>query len=213
LNRAFLFFLIILFVSLSAPNSSVAQNFLFKEPRDGKFKIKQEDYLDFTNAQHFALTGMLSVGFHKVLRERDIRHPKLMAAALATGVGLMKEYEDGYREGVGLLDILFNEIGILTFLYLSDVTHYTVTFKQVIMGQDDYGAGIRFFRTSEFSPLNASIGTYTIFDNRQRTWGGMDVHFSVMERVELHLGASLVNFAEPNDLDFHPNFGFALRLF
>lgn len=213
MNKAFTLFLIIFAVSIAAPNSSKAQNFLFKEPRDGRFKFKQVDNYDFTNVQHFTGTGMLAVGFHKLLRNQGVRYPKIWAALFATGVGLLKEYEDGYREGFGMKDVMANELGIASFLFLSDITHYTVTFKQVVMGPDDYGAGIRFFRTSDFSPLNTSFGIYTIFDNRQRTWVGVDIHLGVFEKAEVHVGASMINLDNANFFEFRPNFGFALRLF
>lgn len=213
MNRTVLFLVIILGVSIFAPNSSKAQNFLFKHPRDNTFKIKQVDNYDFTNAQHFTGSGILSVGFHKFLHNQGVRHAKVWASLLATGVGLLKEYEDGYREGWGMKDVVFNELGIVTFLFLSDVTHYTVTFKQVIIGPDNYGAGIRFFRTSDFSALNSSLGIYTILDNRQRTWVGVDMHFGVFEKMEAHVGASMINLDNANIYEFRPNFGFALRLF
>ena len=198
---------------LFSKSELTAQNFLFKEPRQGGFKIKKNERFDFTNAQHFTGSGILAVGTHKIFRDAGIKHNKICAALFATTIGLLKELEDGYRDGWGMKDVVFNELGIFTFLLLSDYTHYTLTFKQVISGPNDYGAGIRFFRTSEFTPLNASLGIYVVYDNKKDTWVGVDSHFRLLGRAELHLSVSAINLNNANLLYLRPNLGFGFRLF
>jgi len=190
-----------------------SQNFLFKEPRHGGFKIKKDDNFDFTNAQHFLGTGVLVVGLYKGIRATRQSHPKLTAALLATTIGLLKELEDGYREGVGVKDIIFNELGMFTFLFLADYTHYTLTLKQMVITPDEYGIGIRFFRTSDFTPFKASLGFYAIRDNHDRSWAGADTHFKLHRNLEFHFGASLVDLAQANRFQFRPNIGLAFRFF
>ncbi|MFQ5650454.1 MAG: hypothetical protein ACE5IY_10980 [bacterium] len=202
----------VLFFLAMLISNAPAQNFLFKQPRRGGFKFKQHDEFDFTNAQHFTGSGILAVGFYRLLQHTHIRKPKVMASLLATGVGLLKELEDGYREGWGMKDVLFNELGIMTFLILNEYTRFTLTLKQVIISPDDYGAGIRFFRSADLTPLNASFGVYLIHTNNRETWVGLDSHFSLIEKLEFHVGSSMINLGYANRFHFRPNVGFGIRL-
>ncbi len=189
------------------------QNFLFKFPRTGGFKFKQNDRFDFSNTQHFAASGVLAVGFYDVLRNAKVGHPRAWAVAITTVVGLLKELEDGYREGWGMKDVMFNELGIATFLLLQGSTRYTLTLKDFVRGPNDYGLGIRFFRSADFTPLKASLGLYLMRDNRNRSWFGVDSHFVLHKRAEVHIGSSMVNLADPNRFNFRLNVGIGLRLF
>lgn len=190
-----------------------AQNFLFKFPRQGGFKFKHDDSFDFTNAQHFAASGMVAVGIYDLIHGTSIRKPKVMAGIMATMIGLLKEFEDGYREGWDPKDVMFNEIGIATFLLFNQYTHFTLTMEQVFTGTEDYGAALRFFRTSDFTPWKASLGFYLLYNNHREKWMGMDLHFSVLQKLEVHAGVSAVNLAYANVFEFRPNLGFGIRLF
>ncbi len=205
---------LLVFLFMAAFSTSVsAQNFIFKHPRQGGFKLKEDDRFDFTNAQHFTGSGILAVGLYDLLRDSDVRSPKIMAGLLASGIGLLKEFEDGYREGWGMKDVIFNELGIITFLFVNQHTKFTLTLKQVITAPDDYGAGIRFFRSAEFSPLNTSLGIYVIYNNYSQMWVGVDSHFGLGQGFEFHAGISMINLDEANTFQFRPNFGLAVRLF
>ncbi len=202
-----------LFLIVGSNSTAKAQNFLFKHPRQGEFKLKKNDRFDFSNTQHFSGSGMLAIAYYDLLKKTHVGHPKLMAAVLATGTGLLKELEDGYREGWGMKDVLSNEIGIVAFLLLDNYTNYTLTLKQVISGPNDYGVGLRFFRTADFTMLKASLGVYMAYNNRRETWVGLDSNFKIYQNLEFNLGASMVNLSNPNKFYFKPNFGFGIILF
>ncbi len=205
--------LVCLLFCLGQSSTVFAQNFLFKHPRGGGFKVKKHDELDFTNAQHFVGSGVLAVGLYKVAKNSNFKHPKVVAGVMATVVGLLKELEDGYREGWGMKDVIFNEIGIVGALVTSSAMHYTVTIKHVVMGPYDYGIGIRFFRTTDFTSLMASLGIYVIRDNHQRSWVGMDTHFLLTKSAELHFGVSMIDLDDANRFHFRPNLGIGFRLY
>jgi len=204
---------LVLFFGMWIPTTASAQYFLFKQPRHGGFKIKPNDQFDFSNIQHFTGSGILATGFYHILQDRGMAHPKLLAGLLATGVGLLKEFEDGYREGFGMKDVLSNEFGIATFLLANKLTHFTVTVKQVISGPNDYGLGLRFFRTGEISPLKTTFGVYVVRDNHADTWVGLDSDVGLDKRLELHFGVSLLKLENSNFTSISPTFGFAYRLF
>ncbi len=202
-----------LLFALVGRSDVLAQDFLFKAPRQGGFKFKKNDKFDFSNTQHFSGSGVVAIGFYMALKNTSVRYPKAMAGIMASMVGLLKELEDGYRDGWGNKDVLFNELGILTFLLLSDYAHYTLTFKQIVAGPDDYSVGVRFFRTSDFTPLRASFGFYVEYDNHHETWVGIDSHFALFGRAEGHVGVSLANLRNANELHWRPNFGLGFRIF
>ncbi len=186
-----------------------AQNFLFKEPRSGGFKIRQNDALDFTNSQHFVGSGILALALHQAIRNTEVKHPKVLAGILASGIGLLKEYEDGYREGWGTYDYVFNQLGIISFLLASELTHFTVTVDQVLNSGRDIGVGLRFFATDTFSPLNASFGVYVMRNLSRETWVGLDTHMELLDHAELHFGMSMINLSEAGRRQMRLNIGLA----
>lgn len=210
LNNKFIVILSIVAMSVCAGNAR-SQNFIFKYPRTGGFKVKDRDKFDFSNAQHYTGSGILAVGFYKLLADTPIKHEKLVAGLAACLVGLAKEIEDGYREGFGEKDLLFNQLGIISFLFLSELTHYTLTLKYIVGGDQDYGLGLRFFRTNDFSPLKISLGLYAIRDVNGKSWVGMDSHFNLHKNAEIHMGASAVDINDANAFHFRPNIGLAFR--
>ncbi len=200
------------FLVLSS-STAEAQYFLFKQKRRGGFKVKPHDELDFSNAQHFTGSGMVAVGFYRIFRNTNMKYPKLFAGLMASGVGLLKEVEDGYREGFGVKDVIFNELGITAFLLSSNLTHFTLAIKQVVTTSDDYGVGVRFFRTTEFLPLQASFGLYTIRNNHEETWVGIDSSIHLYKELQLSFGMSMIKLETSNFAEFRPNFGLAYQIF
>ncbi len=192
---------------------SEVQGQLFDSPRRGGFKFIKNDNFDITNAQHFVGSGIVAVGFYKLFKPLSMSHPKVAAGLVTSFLGLLKEYEDGHREGFGKKDAIFNQIGIVTFLLLSEYSNYTLTYEQIISSPNNLGLGIRFFRTADFTPLKTSIGLFIYYDNYDDTWLGVDTHLLLLSRTELHIGLSIVKLADPNHAYIRPNIGVGFKLF
>jgi hypothetical protein len=175
--------------------------------------MDKNDKLDFSHAAHFAGSGVLAVGFYKFFQSWNIKHPKVWAGVFASSLGLLKEWEDGYREGWGIYDSIFNQLGIVTFLLLSEYTHFTVTYEQVLLKPNNFGVGLRFFRTSEFKPLNTSFGFYTYISKNQEVRMGLDTHLLRLSRLELHFGVTFIGLRDANMLDIRPDVGLGFKLF
>ena len=193
-----------------------AQYFLFGEPRHGGFKVSNNNELDFSNFQHFVGSGILAVGFYKLLTHNEVKSSKsdmIKAGLLASGLGLLKEFEDGFREGWGRNDAIFNQLGILTFLILNRYSHYTFTPEYTLFGNSNYGLGVRFFRSPEISPLKASLGLFATYYNFRKGIIGVDLHFSLNDKIELHLGISLLTLENSNQYHVRPNIGVGFPLF
>ena len=205
-------FTICLILMLFTVSETRAQFHLFDEPRKGGFKILENDNFDITNTQHFAGSGLLALGFYKIFQTRESKQAKLKAALLASSLGLLKELEDGFREGFGIKDTIFNELGIITFLLLSDYSHFTLTFEQLFLSSKDFGLGLRFFRTSEFNLLNGSLGFFVYYSNYKKAWLGVNSHFVLKDKIELHLGLALFNIESANQLNVRPSVGIAFKL-
>jgi len=202
-------------VFLSAGLSPVkAQKYLFSEPRHGGFKFVGDDRFDVTNGMHFFGNGMLAVGFYKFFKADGSPHPKLNAALVASALGLLKEFEDGYREGWGIKDSIFNQLGILSFLLLGDHLHFTATFEQALSTSENYSLGLRYFKTSEFTPLNTSLGLFAHYNTRNVIEFGTDMHFFLFARTELHLGLALATMkGDAIKMAQQPNVGLGFKLF
>ncbi|MFQ5676317.1 MAG: hypothetical protein ACE5G1_10505 [bacterium] len=199
---------------MSSQTPIKAQKYLFSEPRHGGFKFKSHDPFDITNTLHFSGTGMLAYGFYKLLRLKGTKHSKLKAGLLASGLGFLKEFEDGYREGWGHKDVMFNELGIISYLLLSDYLHFTATFEQVISSDRNYGIGIRYFKTSEVTPLNASVGLFYLYTTQKESELGVDLHFFLLAKSQLHLGFAFVQFKDAAVFAVgRPNLGIGFKLF
>jgi hypothetical protein len=199
---------------LAALNTDLcAQNFLFKHPRQGGFKFVQHDGADVTNLEHFAGSGILAIGAYNVYGRMGWRHAKLKAGLTACAIGLLKEFEDGYREGWGRMDTFANQVGIVTFLLLSDYAHFTLGIEQLFQGIDDYGLGVRFFRFAQLTPLKASFGFFALYNAHRQPWVGVDTHFLLLGRSEVHMGFSMINLQSANRLNVKPNIGISFFLF
>lgn len=191
-----------------------AQKYLFGEPRQGSFKFVNDDRFDVTNGMHFSGSGMLAVGFYKFFKADGSQHPKLNAAVIACALGLLKEFEDGYREGWGIKDSIFNQLGILSFLLLGDHLHFTATFEQALSTSENYSLGVRYFKTSEFTPLNTSLGLFAHYNTRKVTEFGADMHFFLFGKTELHLGLTLATMkGDAVKMVQRPNVGLGFKLF
>jgi len=200
-------------IGLLISTSAFGQNVLFKHPRSGGFKVIKNDVYDFSNAQHFTGSGVLAVGFHKILQKKSVSNAKFKAGVLASIVGALKELEDGYRGGFGLKDLAFNHLGIIGFLYSSDFWQYTLSLKQVIVNDQSYGAGLRFFKTADFLPVNSSFGLYWVRDTRKIDWLGVDFSLAARRGVGVQFGVSFVQAQNANKFYFRPNVGLAVELF
>ena len=191
-----------------------AQKYLFGEPRQGSFKFVNDDRFDVTNGMHFSGSGMLAVGFYKFFKADGSPHPKLNAAVIACALGLLKEFEDGYREGWGIKDSIFNQLGILSFLLLGDHLHFTATLEQALSTAENYSFGVRYLRTSEFTPLNTSLGLFAHYNTRKVTEFGADMHFPLFGKTELHLGLTLATMkGDAVKIVQRPNVGLGFKLF
>lgn len=193
-------------------SSAHAQYFLFKHPRHGGFKFVPHDRYDFSNWQHFTGSGMLAVGFFKLFRKKNIRHAKVKAALLASTLGLLKEFEDGYREGWGVHDTIFNQLGIVSFLLLQNYTGFTLTVMPVMASAHDVGFGVRFFRSREIPFVRTSFGVFLNYNNNRRTWVGLDAHIRVHGRTSVRFGASMIKLQDANRFQFRPNIGLGFQL-
>ncbi|HEX9653881.1 MAG TPA: hypothetical protein VGA99_09225 [bacterium] len=193
--------------------NAFGQNYLFDEPRQGGFKFIPNDHLDITHAMHYTGSGMLARGFYNLYQSRGMKHPKLWAGLTACSIGLLKEYEDAYRTGWGRIDTIFNQLGIISFLMLKDYTRYSITVEEVVTADRQFGVGIRFFRSEQFSPLRASVGLFGYYDTHNDVWFGIDSHFWLIGRTELHTGITLFKLQEPNRPHVQPTAGFAFRLY
>ena len=94
---------------------------VFEEPRHEGFKIKPipHDAPDNTSIQHFVGSIVLSMGLSYLFKECGVKHYKTAGFLTAFGIGFLKEYEDGYREGFSRMDLLFDVYGsgLGAFLY------------------------------------------------------------------------------------------------
>ncbi|TDI93120.1 MAG: hypothetical protein E2O77_03585 [Caldithrix sp.] len=191
-----------------------AQKYLFGEPRHGGFKFVSDDRFDVTSGMHFSGSGVLAVGFYKFFKADGSPHPKLNAAVIACALGLLKEFEDGYREGWGIKDSIFNQLGILSFLLLGDHLHFTATLEQALSTAENYSFGGRYLRTSEFTPLNTSLGLFAHYNTRKVTEFGADMHFPLFGKTELHLGLTLATMkGDAVKIVQRPNVGLGFKLF
>jgi len=211
MRTKWIFLSLLFFVSIYSEAS--AQNFLFKHPRHGGFKFIKNDRYDFSNWQHFTGSGIMAVGLLRVFREKNIRHAKLKAGLLASTIGLLKELEDGYREGWGMHDAIFNQLGIVSFLLLNNYTKFTLTVMPVVASTEDFGFGLRFFQTKELPVVRTSFGVFIEYNQARRTWVGLDSHIRLYGRASLRLGAAMIELRDANRFRFEPNVGFGFRLF
>ena len=157
---------------------------------------------------------MLAVGFYKFFKADGSPHPKLNAALVSSALGLFKEFEDGYREGWGIKDSFLNQLGILSFLLMGDQLHFTGTLEQAVSTSGNYSLGLRYFKTSEFTPLHTSLGLFAHYNTRKVTEFGTDMHFFLFAKTELHLGLTLATMkGDAVKMAQRPNVGLGFKLF
>ncbi len=191
-----------------------AQKYLFSHPREGGFKFVKDDRFDATSGMHFSGSGMLAVGFYKFFKADGSPHPKLNAALVSSALGFLKEFEDGYREGWGIKDSFLNQIGIFSFLVIGEHLHFTGTLEQAISTSENYSLGLRYFKTSEFTPLHASLGLFAHYNTQKVTEFGVDTHVFLFARTELHLGLILTTMkGDKVKIVQRPSLGLGFRLF
>ncbi|MCG8603642.1 hypothetical protein MJD09_01400 [bacterium] len=187
-----------------------AQLLLFKEPRKGGFKFLKDSKMDVTHLQHFAGSGMLAIAFYHLFESKA--HAKLKAGAAAMSLALLKEVEDGFREGFGINDAIFDQIGVISFLLLSDHLGYSLEFVPVASPPDELGAGVRFFQTKKVGGMIPTYGFFIYQSNLGMTRVGLDAHFAVTDDIATHFGMSLFTLQNPNLYDLRPNWGLSFRL-
>ncbi len=81
--------------------------YLFESPRDGKFKTIpwNHEKWDRTTPYHLGGSAGLTIGFNSYLNNKNSKNPALKSAGISFGLGLLKETEDGFREGFSSRDL------------------------------------------------------------------------------------------------------------
>jgi len=98
--------------------------YIFEEPRRTTFRTIDwnKDKLDNTSLEHFLLSGVASSSLNWYFDSKKIKYPVVKSIGITLGIGLLKEFEDGYREGFSYKDMSFNilgtTLGILIYNYL-----------------------------------------------------------------------------------------------
>ena len=98
--------------------------FLFEEPRRETFKVIEwnKDKIDKTSLEHIIGSGVISSSLNWYFDKKDIKYPIVKSIGITLGIGLLKEFEDGYREGFSYKDMGFNilgsTLGIVIYNYL-----------------------------------------------------------------------------------------------
>lgn len=89
--------------------------FLFEEPRKGYWTLKpwEQDPWDDTSKMHFYGSVVLQVGLDYYLESREVKNSTLWAMGGTFVLGLLKEIEDGNREGFSRRDLMCDGLGIL----------------------------------------------------------------------------------------------------
>lgn len=130
-KRNFSLWLILIFGLL--PGSFLAQNqqtkrvvywhgdearvpLLFTCPRKHSWTVIPWDRekIDMTTPMHFFGSQFLSARLYNDHKRYGAKHPYLLSVVTAFGLGLLKEYEDGHREGFGRFDLIADAGGALT---------------------------------------------------------------------------------------------------
>lgn len=88
---------------------------LFEEPRKGYWTLKpwEQDPWDETSKMHFFGSMGLQIGLDYYLESRGVKNHTLWAMGGTFVLGLLKELEDGNREGFSRRDLMCNGWGIL----------------------------------------------------------------------------------------------------
>ncbi len=85
---------------------------LFEHPRDGKFKWATNEQFNSSTMIHGMGSFMGTIITATLYKKFDVTSkPALWGMATVWGLGLLKETEDGFREGFGRTDLLSNTIG------------------------------------------------------------------------------------------------------
>ena len=96
--------------------SSYKIPYLFEHQRkhDFTFLPWNLDNLDNTSLVHYAGSCTLFLGVNYWLDSEHIKDGELKAGGIVLGLGLLKELEDGFREGFGRKDFVCDFAGVFT---------------------------------------------------------------------------------------------------
>lgn len=94
--------------------------YLFEHPRDGKFKTIpwSHEPWDGTTKYHYRGSAMLSSGLNFYFDQKNSKNPELKAGLITIGIGLLKEAEDGFREGFSSRDLAADAAGTISGILL-----------------------------------------------------------------------------------------------
>lgn len=201
------------FVALLLSHPVLGQNYFLDEPKRGGFKIRPSETMDVTNVMHFTGSGMGALVAHRLFEKLEWPHPDLWAGGVIVALGLMKEWQDGYREGLSIYDIIANHVGILTFLAAKRHLNFRLVPEKTFGYTDGHGLGLRFLRSSGLTPVQMSFGTFMLLPSGKPLEFGVDVHLPMGWRFEWHLGLSMFSFANLQRFALRPHTGIAVELF
>jgi len=103
-------------------------------PRDGRFKqiASQNDPWFFVDEEHWDIKApdkwQHFTGSYLVQKLLSRRLNKYISALLIFSLGMVKEYEDGYREGWSVRDLTVNSLGILAAMYDKPTAKFLCTY-------------------------------------------------------------------------------------
>jgi len=100
---------------------------LFEEPRHSGFKVRESVGYDASNAIHLFGSAFMYNSLDRVLCNiwHDRHNAHLVAAGATIGLGVLKELEDGYREGWDNRDFACNVLGVgLTYAVNEVIDRY-----------------------------------------------------------------------------------------
>jgi len=105
--------LVMLCLLVISANASWKVPWLFEHPRDGKFKVIEwkNDSFDNTSFQHLGGSYFGTVALDIIYDKVGVDNSSIWAFTTMLGLGLLKEVEDGYREGFSRRDLLMDFIG------------------------------------------------------------------------------------------------------
>ena len=114
--KAILFSSYIILIPANSKAGNYKIPYLFEHPRDGKFKVIpwEKDVWNKTSVEHYCGSAGLASSLNFYFDKKDSKNSILKAGAITFGLGLLKEAEDGFREGFGRKDLLADFFGIFT---------------------------------------------------------------------------------------------------
>lgn len=94
---------------------------IFECPRKGYWTMKDWNKDDINNSSYVHFFGSMDLQFtaEEYFKSRNSKHPELYGFILTNSLGLLKEIEDGNREGFSCKDLTYNITGSLLELALN----------------------------------------------------------------------------------------------